>query len=94
MDKRIHAAGFLGRQVGRNIETLDLASNARLVGGSIKTGNWTDSADAGENVVPGFGDGIANRRDESQTGHDDSTTRQGSLLREKKKKKGAMNAPR
>ncbi len=48
MDEDIHAAGFLGRQVGRNVETLDLAGNARLEGGSVETGDRTNAALAGE----------------------------------------------
>ncbi|MPN15981.1 hypothetical protein SDC9_163317 [bioreactor metagenome] len=86
MDEDIHSARFLGRQISRNVEILHLASNARSECAGIETGDRGDAALTGNQVFPSFGNSIADRRDESQTGDDDSTTRHGHLRKESRRR--------
>jgi hypothetical protein len=44
MDEGIHAARFLGRQVGGDVEVLHLAGDLRLEGGRIEAGDAADAA--------------------------------------------------
>jgi hypothetical protein len=75
MDEGIHAAGFLGREVGGDIEALDLAGDLRLESRGIELGDAADAALAGGKVLPGFGYRIADRGDDSQAGHHHATSR-------------------
>ncbi|OPZ05180.1 MAG: hypothetical protein BWZ09_01267 [Alphaproteobacteria bacterium ADurb.BinA305] len=75
VDEHIHAASFLGRQVGGHVEVFHLACDAGGEVARVETGDRTDAALAGDQVGPGFGNSIADRRDHAQTGDDDSTTR-------------------
>ena len=74
MDKSIHAARLFRRQVITDIEILDLAANLHGEGGNIETGNARNTRAAGENILPGLFDAIADRRDDPQAGDDNSTT--------------------
>jgi hypothetical protein len=65
MDEGIHAARFLGRQVGRDVEILHLPGDLRLEGRRIELRDAGYPAAAGGQVVPGVRDVIADRRDKA-----------------------------
>ena len=79
MDEHIHAARFLGGQIGGDVESLHLAGNARSEVTRIEAGDRTNATLAGDQVFPGLGNSIADRRNHAETGDDDSTTRHGQL---------------
>src|SRR6201996_7330882 len=69
VDERIHLLDVLGRNPVARIEIADLTGNARGIGGRVEMGDFTDTADALEDVVPGAGEVVANRRNNAHAGY-------------------------
>ena len=80
LDEDIHAARFLGVEILLNVEILHLACHVRGERCGIETGNPGDSGATGNQVIPGFRDGIADRGDDTQAGDDNATFGQKSVL--------------
>src|SRR3569833_1366753 len=80
LDEDIHAARFLGTEILLDVKTLHLASHMGGERRRFETGNPGDPGATGSQIVPGLRDGIADRGDNSQAGHDNTTLGQKSVL--------------
>jgi hypothetical protein len=67
---------FFRRHVRRDVETLHFARDLAREARRIEAGDAGDAGLAGEGVVPGRLDRVADRADDAKAGDDDSTTRQ------------------
>jgi hypothetical protein len=79
MNEHVHAPRFLGREVLGHVEALNFAGDTRLERRGVEAADPDNATGAGDDVPPGIGDVVAHRRNGSQTGDDDSATRQGDL---------------
>ncbi|MCY1314159.1 hypothetical protein D9M70_647680 [compost metagenome] len=73
MDERIHLAGFLGRDIGADVEVFDFASNVRGDGRGIETGDAADARTSVDDIVPSGGQVVSNGRNDTQAGDDDTS---------------------
>jgi hypothetical protein len=74
MDKRIHIAGFLGRDVVLGIEALHFTGEVHGKRGVIEFGDGGDAGLAGYQVGPAFGNRVSDRRHKAKPSDDDATT--------------------
>jgi hypothetical protein len=74
LDEDVHAPRFLRRHVGRDVEALHLARDLAREARRVEARDAGDARGAFERALPGFGNGVADRADDSQPGHHHSTT--------------------
>jgi hypothetical protein len=74
MDEDIHPPRILQRQVLADVEATDLAGDLHRKGGCIEAGNPVDSRTACHHILPSFGNGIPDWRDDPEASNDDSAT--------------------
>ncbi|MCY1359403.1 hypothetical protein D9M69_459720 [compost metagenome] len=73
MDERIHLAGFLGRDIGADVEVFDFAGNVRGDGRGIETGDAADARTSVDDIVPSGGQVVPHGRNDTQAGDDDTS---------------------
>ncbi len=73
MDEGIHLAGFLGRDIGADVEVLDFAGDVRGDGRGIETGDAADARTSVDDIVPSGGQVVADRRHDTKASDDDSS---------------------
>ncbi len=72
----VHMAGFLGRDVGLDVEVLHLTRETRGQCRGVKTRDGCDARAAGDQAGPGLRHAIAHRADDAQAGHHNTTALQ------------------
>ena len=72
VDERVHVTRFLGREIVFDVEALDLAGEAAGEGRGVELGDVGDAGAAREQVLPAFGDAVADRADQAEAGDDDT----------------------
>jgi hypothetical protein len=75
MDEGVHVAGFLRRQVGRDVEAAHLARDTAGEWRSVKARNGADAGLAGDQILPSDVYGVADRADDAEPGDGDSAAR-------------------
>src|SRR5690606_9815176 len=73
MDEGIHLARLFGGHQFSDIESPDFAGNVAIEISRIKTGNAADAGTAIDEVVPGGGDVVAYRGNNTETGDADAS---------------------
>ena len=76
MDEGIHLLDFFGGYVLRRIEVAHRAAEAHRECRHVEVRDRADAAAPGQDITPGFGDGITHRRDNTQSGNHNATLRQ------------------
>jgi hypothetical protein len=74
LDEQVHLAGFLGIQVGTDVEVLDGTPEARVEAADIEVLDGGNAALAGHDVRPALVHGISHRRDQAEPGHHNPST--------------------
>ena len=72
VNEAVHMARFFLGDVPGDVETLDLACKLAGEGAHIELGDRVDARIPGQQVGPGFGDGISDRSEATESGHDDA----------------------
>ncbi|MDP9962366.1 hypothetical protein J2W37_000072 [Variovorax paradoxus] len=72
MNEAIHVARFLLRDVLGDVETLDLTGELAGEGACIERGDVRNARLPGQQIGPGFGCGVSDRSDATESGHDDA----------------------
>jgi hypothetical protein len=81
MDEYVHPARLFQRKILANVETPDFSGDSHRKGGGIEARDRTNPRTSCKNVLPGFGNGIADGRNDTEASDDDSATCQLELRR-------------
>ena len=76
LDKKVHLARILDRQILLNVEVLHAGAEARAVGGDIKTVDRGNAAPARKNTLPGFVHRIAKWTEHAHARYNNSSANQ------------------
>jgi hypothetical protein len=72
VDERVHVTRFLGREIVLDVEALDLAGEAAGEGRGVELGDVGDAGAARQQILPAFGNAVADRADQAEAGDDDT----------------------
>src|SRR4051812_1538233 len=70
MDENVHSARILGGKITGNIKIFNFSGYLGSKCGSIEAGNTGNNRVSSENIVPRIGNGVTDRRNDTQPGDD------------------------